>query len=61
MKNFIRLLFPLDKNDIKLKTNGDTECSPQEVRLLQGRVDTFGGAGAQSLKGGHGTWLLIGL
>ncbi len=28
---------------------------------MQGRAETFGGAGAQSIKGAHGTWLLIGL
>ncbi len=27
----------------------------------QGRAETFGGAGAQSIKGAHGTQLLIGL
>ncbi len=27
----------------------------------QGRAETFGGAGAQSIKGAHGTRLLIGL
>ncbi len=26
---------------------------------MQGRAETFGGAGAQSIKGAHGTWLLI--
>ncbi len=29
--------------------------------LQQGRAETFGGAGAQSIKGAHGTRLLIGL
>ncbi len=28
---------------------------------MQGRAETFGGAGAQSIKGAHGTRLLIGL
>ncbi len=28
---------------------------------VQGRAETFGGAGAQSIKGAHGTQLLIGL
>ncbi len=27
----------------------------------QGRVETFGVTGAPSIKGAHGTWLLIGL
>ncbi len=30
-------------------------------RYRQGRAETFGGAGAQSIKGAHGTRLLIGL
>ncbi len=30
-------------------------------RVYQGRAETFGGAGAQSIKGAHGTRLLIGL
>ncbi len=36
---------------------------PEQITLLQqqGRAETFGGAGAQSIKGAHGTWLLIGL
>ncbi len=29
--------------------------------ILQGRAETFGGAGAQSIKGAHGARLLIGL
>ncbi len=29
--------------------------------IEQGRAETFGGAGAQSIKGAHGTQLLIGL
>ncbi len=29
--------------------------------FLQGRAETFGGAGAQSIKGAHGTLILIGL
>ncbi len=33
----------------------------KSLALEQGRAETFGGAGAQSIKGAHGTWLLIGL
>ncbi len=32
------------------------ECTPD-----QGRAETYGGACTQSVKGAHGTWLLIGL
>ncbi len=32
-----------------------------DYRPQQGRAETFGGAGAQSIKGAHGTRLLIGL
>ncbi len=35
-------------------------CCTKEY-LSQGRAETFGGAGAQSIKGAHGTQLLIGL
>ncbi len=31
------------------------------ITITQGRAETFGGAGAQSIKGAHGTRLLIGL
>ncbi len=33
----------------------------EKLSAEQGRAETFGGAGAQSIKGAHGTQLLIGL
>ncbi len=30
------------------------------IAMHQGCAETFGGAGAQSIKGAHGAWLLIG-
>ncbi len=44
---------------IKQPTTSRCECLI--YTLYQGRAETFGGAGAQSLKGTHGTRLLIGL
>ncbi len=40
--------------------NWDTH-TPSSTPQHQGRAETFGGAGAQSIKGAHGTRLLIGL
>ncbi len=45
-----------DQINIHIQLNGTYHMGSQ-----QGRAETFGEAGAQSIKGAHGTQLLIGL
>ncbi len=55
--HFLRLKQKMDSLLFLIKKHNNNKT----VGYNQGRAETFGGAGAQSIKGAHGTRLLIGL